>query len=36
MFIVDSEVDEMTIYKNVNMWQLLPERLDGVHHREHR
>ena len=24
MFIVDSEVDEMTIYKNVNMWQLSP------------
>jgi K319L-like, PKD domain/SdiA-regulated len=26
LFIVDSEVDEMTIYKNVNMWQL---SLDG-------
>ena len=26
LFIVDSEVDEMTIYKNVNMWQL---PLDG-------
>ncbi|MEO5710848.1 MAG: carbohydrate binding domain-containing protein [Nocardioidaceae bacterium] len=24
MFVVDSEVDEMTIYKNVNMWQLSP------------